>query len=95
MKLATAKTNVGQLVNNTVKAGRSKLAWADYEAWTDALDKGLKDLPVFFFLAHGLRHTCCMCDTEPEKTNHCYLAEGFYWAHTSLLPDTRKYLCLW
>lgn len=49
MKLATAKTNVGQLVNNTVKAGRSKLAWADYEAWTDALDKGLKDLPVFFF----------------------------------------------
>lgn len=43
---------MGQLVNNTVKAGHSKLALADYRASTDALDKGLKDLPVFF-LAYG------------------------------------------
>lgn len=40
---------MGQPVNNTVKAGHSKLALADYGASTDALDKGLKDLPVCVF----------------------------------------------
>lgn len=35
----TAKTNMGQPVNNTVKAACSKLALADYGASADALDK--------------------------------------------------------
>lgn len=46
---STAKTNMGQVVNNTVKTGHSKLALADYGTSADALDKGLKDLLVFFF----------------------------------------------
>lgn len=49
----SSQNNIGQLGNNIVKAGQSKLALADYRAQTDALDKGLKDLQVFF-LAHRL-----------------------------------------
>lgn len=44
-----AKTDMGQLVDCTVKTGHCKLALADYRASADTLDKGLKDLPVFFF----------------------------------------------
>lgn len=59
-----AKTNMGQLVNNNVKAGHSKQAWADYDPPADAQDS------VGFFLAHGVRHTCCQSHTEPERPNH-------------------------
>lgn len=44
----SSQNNIGQLVNNTVKAGQSKLDLADYRARTGAMDKGLKDLQVFF-----------------------------------------------
>lgn len=77
-----AKTNIGQLVNNIVKAGQSKLALADYRARTDALDKGLKDLQVFFFSTQTdcFRHTCCVF-IKLERTTHSPpdMQESFYW----------------
>lgn len=79
------KTNMGQLVNKALKAGHSKLAWADYEAWTDALDKG-KICVCFFFSTWYQTHLLYVQYRTWDLANCCFLdiAENFWLTHDYL-----------